>query len=176
MHVCKNKLKKAYTLYELVVYMMLIGLILYPLAPMLSYSVKQLKYEEDRYDPNFYNFVQDLKYDNVLSKEKPTCNNSNCSGDKTEISLTRLDDCKVSYSYDSTKKELERKLLLTPISCTDSKRTYKLTNIDLFEINSGYFISKTTGDKIDTKTIVLKIKSKKYNYDISYILYDKNYK
>ncbi len=172
-HVCKNKLKKAYTLYELVVYMMLIGLILYPLAPMLSYSVKQLKYDQDKYDPNFYNFVQDLKYDNVISSTI-TCNNGSCSNNKTEISLTRLDGCKVSYDYDSTKKELERKLLLTPISCTDSKRTYKLTNIDLFEINSGSFISKTTGSNIQTKTIVLKITSKKYNYDISYILYDKN--
>lgn len=176
MHVCKNKLKKAYTLYELVVYMMLIGLILYPLAPMLSYSVKQLKYDQDKYDPNFYNFVQDLKYDNVISSII-TCNNSNsCSGDKTEISLIRLDDCKVSYAYDSTKKELERSITSITSNCTtsDSKRTYKLKNIDLFKINSGYFISKTTGSNIQTKTIVLKITSKKYNYDISYILYDKN--
>lgn len=153
--------------------MVLVGIVLYPMAPIMNYSVKQLKDDDNKYDPNFYNFVEDLKYDNVISSSI-TCNNGTCAGDKTEISLTRLDGCKISYSYNSTKKEVSRSVLVSPTTCIDAKRDYKLINIDDFKINGGSFVSKNTNTTINTKTILITIESQKYNYSINYILYNKN--
>lgn len=168
-----KKYKKAYTLYELVIYMMLVGLVLYPMAPMLSYSVQQLKIEEDKYDPNFYNFVEDIKYDNIISKEITCNNNSGCSEDNTKITFTRIDNCVVSYTYDETNKEVIRTIDSKGKDCEEGLREYKLIKIDDFNISIGGFVDKD-GIFRTTKTNSVFIQSEKYNYNMTYVLFNKN--
>lgn len=166
-----KKYKKAYTLYELIIYMMLVGLILYPMAPMLNYSVQQLKIEKEKYDPNFYNFIEDIKYDNIISSSIICNNNPNCSGNNTEIKFHRIDSCVISYKYNATKKELKRSVDSKGSNCEEGLREYELVKIDdTFNISKGTYINSTTENKI----ISIEIKNEKYNYKIKYNLFNKN--
>lgn len=153
-----KKIKKAFTLLELIIYMSVIGVVLYPMPGILNMSVAQLRNEDATFKPySLYNFIEDIKYDNVLSISSNFTNNSN--GD-ANFTLKRIDGCDISYSFVNTSKEFSR-----TVSCSS-------TNLGIRE----YIIDKIEDVEIKINTLnnyEFTIKQSNDSNTYRYILYNK---
>lgn len=125
-----SKFKKAYTMYELIVYTVLIGLVLYPMASMLDFGSKTLKENDDKYITNYASFEADLKNDFLFEQGGV----SSIQNGTNWLKIQRIDNCIVNYNFNSTLKQIS-KTIENGCSSTKDIRQYNVDKIDNLDIS-----------------------------------------
>lgn len=164
-----NKNRKAFTMIELIMYMILIGLVLYPMAPMLNFSMKNLKENNDNFNPMLYSLIEDIKYDNTIASSIVF---NPISDQDFKIQFNRLDGCITTYQYDESIDTLSR---VVSSCATTSKgiRQYVINDINVFNLrlndtsNSSYNAFDNLGN------YEMRIESSKDSLKYRYVLYKK---
>lgn len=149
--------KRGFTLVELIIYMILIGIVLYPMAPLLNFSMMQLKEEQDQAKPFFYALIEDIKYDNIYAT---SISIDSASIDKS-IEFTRIDSCVIKYIRYDADNEIKREVSC-PAGTFSAIREYTINNIASIDI---------TTNSLNNYEII--IDNSKDSFYYRYIIYNK---
>ena len=127
-----NKRERGATLLELVIVLFFLPIIMFTLIMLAQTTIRSVVVAEESDASPILSLYEDVKYNYLLSKSSVVGTNS--------IVITRLDDCVVTYSYNSSLAEIS-KSVSCPSPPAVKDRSIKVSDVSSFSITPaiGYF-------------------------------------
>ncbi len=128
----EGKRERGFTLLEVTIVLFLLPIILAVLIGLAKTTIQSVVVAERSDASQVFALYEDVKYNYLLSKST--------SVGVSDITITRLDDCVITYRYDIANREIN-KSVSCPSTPAVNDRNIKVSDVSSFSVSpaTGYF-------------------------------------